>query len=183
MAPRITILMVMLVIAAPVYLAAQDPVVAPGSRIRVYAPGINDKRFVGTVVGLNAETLTLDAEIWHDGVWRPRLDVARAEIRTLELSRGRHSKAGKYALIGGLVGTATVLAAVYSCDGYCGGPGDEGRVVAGVAIGAGIGAGIGALIGASSHSEDWQTVPLDRLRIGPSPVSADGMAASFKIPL
>lgn len=183
MARRITLLVLMLVFAAPAYLAAQEPVLAPGSRIRVYAPSINAKRFVGTVVSLNADALTLDAEMWLDGVWKPRLDVPFASMKWLGLSRGRHSNAGKGALIGGLVGTALILAAVYSCDGYCGGPGDEGRVLAGMTIGGGLGAGVGALIGALSHREDWQAVPIERLRSGPSPVSVDGVAVSLTLRL
>jgi len=183
MAPRIAVLMLMLAFAAPAHLAAQDPAVAPGSRIRVYAPSINAKRFVAAVVSLDGDSLTLDAEIWRDGAWKPRLTVPFASMNSLEVSRRRHSNAGKGALIGGGVGAGLVLASLYSCDGYCGGPGEEGKAVAGVAIGGALGAGVGALIGLMFHSEDWQAVPLDKLRIGPSPVTMDGVATSLTLRL
>ena len=178
MAPRITVLILVLVFAAPAYLAAQDPVVAPGSRVRVYAPSINAEQFVGTVVGSKADTLTLDAEIWLDGVWKPRLDVAYAGMTSLELSRGRHSNAGKGALFGGITGAVAVAAAAFS-----GGGAWDGGVWARATIVVGLGTGVGALIGSLSHKEDWQAVPMDSPRIGPSPVSADGVSVSVYVRL
>ena len=178
MAPRITVLILVLVFAAPAYLAAQDPVVAPGSRVRVYAPSINAEQFVGTVVSSKADALTLDAEIWWDGAWKPRLDIAYSDMRSLELSQGRHSNAGKGALFGGLIGVGAVAAAAL----YGGGSWD-GEVWARAALVVGVGTGIGAVIGSLSHEEDWQAVPIDSPRIGQSPVSVDGVAVSVLLRL
>ncbi len=45
------------------------------------------------------------------------------------------------------------------------------------------GAVLGNVIGKSIESERWEEVPLDRLRVGLSPVTADGVAvfASLRI--
>lgn len=47
----------------------------------------------------------------------------------------------------------------------------------------GVGAGVGAAIGAVARTDRWETVPLDDIRVGLSPVTPDGVAVSATLRL
>lgn len=186
MSARITCLMLVLLFATPAYLAAQqDRIVAPGSRIRVFAPSIKTEPFVATVVSPNSDGLTLEAETWLDGVWKPRLHVSFSAMNSLELSQERHSNTGKGALIGGLLGAGLGFGlgvAAQADDCFCPGPPDGAELVLISTASVGLlGTGIGAIIGALTRSESWQPVPADKLRLGVSPVARQGATVSISI--
>jgi hypothetical protein len=77
-------------------------------------------------------------------------------VRRIEVSTGRHSHAGRGALVGSGVGGALGLLFVMSSDGgyyYT-----DGEKVAGAIGLTAMAAGVGALIGGLTHSEQWQEV-------------------------
>ena len=157
---RIGLLVAVLIASSGQRSAGQNiPVLAPGSRVRVstassYAP------VVGTVIAQEADSLRLLVA----GRGAP-VAVAFASIRDLEINRGRHSNAGRGALIGLGVGAGAGLllgVAASSCgaeDWICPGP----AAVPAMALLVGsLGTGIGALIGLTSSSERWERVSWDR---------------------
>jgi hypothetical protein len=42
---------------------------------------------------------------------------------------------------------------------------------------------LGALVGSTIKTDRWETVPLDDIRVGPSPVTPDGVAVSVTLRL
>ncbi|NIM52757.1 MAG: hypothetical protein GTO22_26515 [Gemmatimonadales bacterium] len=111
-----------------------------------------------------------------------------SSVAKLEVSRGKKSNVGRGALIGGLAGAslgAIVAAGACSADLPFGAKPScsEGDVVAIVALFTVPVTGIGALIGAVTKADRWENVPLDRIRLGPSPVAADGLALSATLRL
>ena len=80
--------------------------------------------------------------------------IPASDVRRVELSVGRHSHAGRGAVIGAVVGGALGLLAVASAgdDYYY----TDGEKVAGAVGITAMGAGVGALIGGLTHSERWQ---------------------------
>ncbi len=184
---KLTPLIITLLPAMPVSLLAQQaPPVAPGDRVRVTAPEIQSQRFVGTVIETGADTCLLKVE------GRPApLPLALAAVTQLEVSRGQANKGKTGAIIGGAVGAGIGVAVIISSyEEDCGSQflsdlcetsnvlAVASPLVLGVA-----GALLGNVIGRSIKSERWEEVPLDRLRVGRSPVSADGVAifASLQI--
>ncbi len=166
-APTVACLAAALIFTASVdLLAQQDAPVAPGARVRVSAPSIVNKRLVGTVVALKVDTLVVDAK-----GRRGPLALPLAFVTGLEVSRGRKSNVGKGAGLGFLAGAfgGAILGLVTyeECTGFC--PVDPGAggtaLILAVVLG-GVGAGLGAVIGAVIPSERWETVPLDRIRVG-----------------
>jgi hypothetical protein len=90
----------------------------------------------------------------------PARTIPASEVRRLEVSVGRHSRAGHGAIIGSAVGGALGLLAVASSGGdyyYT-----DGEKAAGVVGLTAMGAGVGALIGGLTHSERWQEVNVMR---------------------
>ncbi len=78
-------------------------------------------------------------------------------VASTEISRSRHSRAAKGALIGAGIGVAVGLVAFDMAD-----PDPDLRARWGVLFGL-VGAGTGAHIGAQSRSEKWEMVPLPSL--------------------
>jgi len=197
MAPRITHLIAVLALTTPVNLLAQQEArIAPGDRVRVMAPSISADLLVGTVLEVGADTCLLAIE-GH----APPYSLPFTSIRRLDLSRGTRSNTGKGAKIGAVIGAGlgAVLGGLIateerlvnpSCDpdnnlfGCQTEETTDYAVVAAFAVGlAVVGAGAGALIGAVSKSERWKAVPLGELRVGPSPVTEDGVALSVSLRL
>ncbi len=95
--------------------------------------------------------------------------VPVASITRLEVRRGRKSNWAEGAGIGLLVGAATG-AIIVVASGDCGGgfgpcpTAGQGAVFLG-----GLGGVIGLIIGASTTTERWVEVPLDRLRVSFAP--------------
>ena len=145
--------------------SATEPDVAPGTRVRVTVPG--QARRVGTVVALTGDTLVAR---WERG--EPR-GVPLSQLSRLEVSRGLHERpwrgAGIGLALGATVGVVIGAATYEGCEGRAncmelGGPGTN-AVAAGLVIGTG-GAVVGGLLGAVRRTEKWQTVGLERVRVG-----------------
>jgi hypothetical protein len=156
--------------------AQRQPPVYAGARVRVSAPGEGYRGLIGTVSGYDGETIGITPDNQHTSVWVPLTSVKR-----LQESRGQKGNTRKGAFIGLVVGgalCAAVGAATYQeCVDEPGGRWDcfmvpqstgEQAALGGLA-GVIIGAGIGALIGASSKTDRWEEVPLDRLRVSFAP--------------
>ncbi len=147
----------------------EEPLVAPGDKVRVSAPAVVEKRMVCTVESLKPDTLALTVE-GRDEL----LALPIAHVTKLEVGRGQKSNAGKGALIGLGVGVVVgVTLGFAACAGETGSPctNDVGEgspagfaAVLG-ATGAVLGTGIGALIGLAARTDRWETVPLDQIRV------------------
>ena len=184
-APRIVLPIAFLLIAVSNNSHAQEePPVTPGDRVRIKAPTISTRQFEGEVVALRSDTLIIDARIWERGrmQWRdqPQAKIPVASVDRIDISRGKKSNVGKGAITGGLIGAGIGLVIGIGAAAEDGGFFDFGPEVvpaAVLAVGA-YGAGIGALIGLIMPGERWEEVPVDELRVGPSPVAPDGLALS-----
>ena len=126
---------------------------APGARARVTL--LEGERVVGTVLALPPSAITLAAE--PDSAERL---IPYAAIAQLELQDGTKTRAGRYALIGGVV--AAIPGAIFGSN-----LGEDLEVndteqfyfAAGGALAFGlVGAGIGALIGKGVRVERWERV-------------------------
>lgn len=73
-----------------------------GSRVRIAAPVFGPKKQVGTIVSLTPDTLVL-----RQGASITTRPVAMSDITTVEVSRGTHTRKGKGALWGLLLGAGT----------------------------------------------------------------------------
>ena len=147
--------------------------VAPGSRVRLTAPSVSVERLVGTVVGLDEATLTLQRQGAED-----TLQVPRGAITTFETSEHR-SRKGKGAAIGALVGLGAAVALGLAVGENCGDPIPELEpLFSFVCLSKGEAAGVyailtvpaGALLGlAVAPGEKWHPSALDRLRVRITP--------------
>lgn len=167
-----------------------DTSIAPGDRVRVTAPSMDLEKGVGTVAALETDTLVVNT-----GERADALEVPLADVTKLEVHRGQKSRTGRGALIGAgvgaLAGVATVAIACASTTGGCdfseSGGSDElsdlAVATALVLMGTVVGAGVGAIIGLATRVDRWQAVPLDDIRVGPSPVTPDGVAVSVTLRL
>jgi len=95
--------LIAVVVGVGVAQADEPAPVAPGLRVRLTAPSVSGKRLVGTVVGLDDATLTLQREGGKE-----TLQVPRGAITTTEVS-WRRSRKGKGAAIGALVGLGAAV--------------------------------------------------------------------------
>ena len=181
-APRVTTLLAALFIVAPTLLAAQeDTLVASGERVRVTAPGLSSNPIVGTFDQVNRDTLLLSI----DGRAEP-ISVPISSVSKLEVSAGTKSNFAKGLGIGFLIG-ATTGALIGAASGdddpsaFMAFTAEEKAVGAGLVLGL-AGGLLGGIIGAVNPSERWEAVPVDELRIEPSPHVADAVAlvASIK---
>lgn len=170
-APRIASLLALLALIAPVEVfAQQEPIVAPGDRVRVLWLGTAP--LVSTVLALKADTLVLAVE--DRGA---PLELPLALVRKFEVSRG-----GSNALRGALIGAGLGLAlgaadALGQNDGDLIGP----EVV--MAVLGGAGATLGLVIGAMSRSDRWEEVPLDELRVSLMPHKTPALTVSMSLRL
>ncbi len=148
----ITALVVLGVVQATPVLAQDAPAPAPGTRVRVTAPAVEDRPITGVFRRAGTDTLWLDRK----GI---ELAIPRAQIERFQVSRGRRSHWLTGAFVGGLVGAGAgaVYASLY--------PGDLCSNCSEIftAAGFGIGAAAGGIIGALIRTERWQVAPvLDR---------------------
>jgi hypothetical protein len=153
---------------------------ARGTRIRVSLKASPDFLQFGIVDTLKNGWLS----------WRPvgdsSLTVPLNAISTLEVSHGRHSHAGRGALIGGstlgLLSLATFGMMASAPNGDLmrleGGWGDA---LALTAAGTAVGVGVGALIGSLSDSERWQDVPISSIRVAPVSLNRLGVGVSLRL--
>ena len=154
----------------------QDPIVAPPtiSLQRGYRIGQRARLAVGPKAKALGEPAT-------------QLAVSLASVNRLEVVRGRKSNADTGAGIGLAVGFVAGAVFGYAsseeCKSFC--MLDIGREEAAVMGAAMFGLGgfvFGALIGASSQTDRWEEVPLDRLRasLGPQRDGRLGVGGSVR---
>jgi hypothetical protein len=154
--------------------AQEPPVLEPGQRIRVRVTDDHVKRMDGIVAAIGPDTLVLHVERFRvDARGRRTTDSVRtavplAEVVSIARHVGRRSRPGRGALIGGLSACLLGLgssAAYYSSDedGYAG------YVFGGAVVVGAIGAGVGWIIGSAVTTDQWEDIPLDRVRAGIAP--------------
>ena len=170
---------VLILIASVDLLAQQEPPIPRGDRVRVSAPTIDSDPFIGTVVSMDADTLVLDLAGRNAS-----LPVPVASVTSLDVSQGTTSRVISGVLIGGVIGlvVGTVVASTkqneacgdYEGSWFCMSP----WILAGIG-GPAAGALLGAGIGSQIKVERWETVPLDRIRIGLTP-RGGGLEVSAK---
>ena len=184
---RIATVLIVSVLTTPISLLAQRDtlVLEPGMRIRVRAPTIEPDKFVATVTGVHGDTLELYAEVGRGDVERSMLEVPLSAVTRLGVSQGKHPNLGKGALTGGLVGAAIGLAVGISATGeeagiYELGASEVLQLTAGLGA---IGAGVGMIFAVLLPGERWEEIPLDKIRIEPSPVATDGVSVSLSLRL
>jgi hypothetical protein len=159
--------LIAIVVACPVVLPAQGPVLqpAPGQRVRVEREA--GPLLTGNVVAWSGDTVRIQAEATREVTAVPRGSILRYEASA---GRDRWRGARRGAFIGGVLGAAVVAAGVasdLSCD-ECFVPISVFAVPAGVALTL-IGTGVGAMIG----TERWEPAPASgatalpgRMRLG-----------------
>ncbi|HEY3121368.1 MAG TPA: hypothetical protein VGL15_12135 [Vicinamibacteria bacterium] len=133
--------------------------VRAGDRVRIAATSLSETPVEGKVVDIDRTSLRLELP-----TSKAPVAVPLSSIRHLDVSRGRRSKVGRGALIGGASAAAfmSALALIICTSG--GDCGDGGEIVRGVAYVTVAGAAAGAAVGAAFHDERWELVPLERLR-------------------
>ncbi len=190
----ITSLVALLLMARSIELIAQEKSrIEPGTRVRVtvskffqkrkddnVSPAAPKSRYVGAVVALNADTLVIRAEEWPEPLFIPF-----TYFKKLELSRGRKSRVGKGALTGFLVGTgvgaglgAAICPSLHYEDSGTMGLTEDICIPVGVASFALIGTGIGAIVGSHISGENWEKVPLEKIRMSILPNHNHGFLIS-----
>ena len=176
---------VLLLISVANLQAQESPSIQSGARVRVSASGEAYRGLIGTVSGYDSWSIGIKPDNEQSSVWVPLNSVTR-----LQQSRGQKSNTRKGALIGllagGAVGAVVGAFAYEECQevGFMAcfmSPGSAGETAAlGGLAGGLLGAGIGALIGASSKTDRWEEVPLDRLRVSFAP-RRDGFAFGMRV--
>ncbi len=175
-APRTAFLIVALLFTNPVDLSAQQEpfVLQPGDRVRVSAAHAQLYRSACTVLELRLDTLVVD----RGGA----LALPLGSITALDVSRGRKS----YTLLGAGIGFAVGFIPLYAlCQAGSCGDMDDGVTACCLEIGTmagALGGLVGGLIGSVKHDQ-WEEVPLDRLRVSIVPHRNKGIAiiASFRL--
>lgn len=140
-------------------LEAQDtPLLEPGVRVRVSTAlqASKPEWIVGTVIAVTADRLAIRPQ--RDST--REIEIARAAVTRLELSRGQHSNALTGLGLGFLFGTGAGAAIGYVAlsEGHDLSPRDAALI--GAVPGAVAGGLIGLGIGSSSKSERWQEIPV-----------------------
>jgi hypothetical protein len=173
------------VVGVSVTQADEPGPVATGLRVRLTAPSVSGKRLVGTVVGLDEATLTLQRQGGKE-----TLQVPRGAITTIETS-WRRSRKGKGAVIGALFGLGTGVALGFAIGENCGNTIPELQVIiSSLCLSKGEAAGVlalvavpaGALLGlAVAPGEKWHPSSLDRLSVRITPARGGaGLTVSLR---
>ncbi len=155
---------------------AQEPV-RTGDRIRVTAQGI--KRTTGTLRAVDQRLVMLG------GSGSPAIQIPRDSITKLEVSRGKRSNITAGILVG--TGAGLLLGAAFAVLAVDAGGSSEisNQEAAAIfaALGGSAGLLIGTIVGASTKTERWQEIPLDRLRVtvGPQPHGRFGVKIDVRL--
>ena len=176
-------------VATATALASQPPAGVPsiGSRLRVSTRGDQPTRFVGSVVRVTHDSLTLlDAR----GVTQmiSLADAGRIEMSGKKVGHPNIGAAigmGAGLIAGGMVGSLTFSeptnpdCAEFICDS----PTRAGAVTSGALLGALIGAALGALIGNDIKTDRWTTISASSLEATASvrPTSIRGAVVSLAV--
>ncbi len=171
--PRIASLVAALLLTPLLNLGAQDTLVGPGAKVRVYAPD----RLVGIIEELNPDGLLLRLEDRDS----PQA-IPFASITRLEVSRGKKSRflkgLGVGLLLGAVSGTAIGFASsddppwFFSFSAEAAVLGVLGGLAGGV---------IGGVIGATTKVDRWQELPLDQIRVTLMPYEGPGLTVSATV--
>lgn len=158
-------------------LAAQVEVVglAPGTRVRLTAPGVAEKRVTASIVYMDSDSLVLQR-----GRNPERLVIPARNVERLEISRGRSHSLGTLRGIGlGALGGGLFLGgAQVVSEGVVGGWTTL-IFISGAILGAPVGAVIGGIIGV----ERWEARPLwPRTSFGAAPADRVGLRVSWRLP-
>lgn len=130
--------------------------VAAGSRIRIQAPVLGDKRQTATVVAATSDSLSFRSRATD-------MSVATSQITTLEIAQGTRTQVGKGALMGFLIGAfsgAAIGVATYDpCEACFIDFDRSGTALLSGILGAGVGTVVGALAGLR-RVDNWVPVRL-----------------------
>lgn len=188
-APSSALLLAVLAVTAPCELnAQQDSTLAVGERVRISKRPRSAEYgdpVTGSLTEIRRDTLVVQVESPNVFVFVPL-----SSVKKLEVSRGKKSRARTGATVGfwggALAGAVIVLASDEQSDGGLLDINPEelvGKTAGGAVVGALIGAAVGAGIGALFKTDRWEEIPLDELRIGPSPIAPDGVSVSASLRL
>ena len=162
---------------APTEIAAQEPL-ASGARVRVTAPDCALRGQAATFRAIRADTLVLETT-----------ECPLASVTRLDMSRGQKSHA-RGAVVGFLTGALAGAVIGFSLGDDPPFLSREGepfpfsagnKAAIGFLLGGGVGAIIGAQIGKAVHGEQWEEIPLERLRVSLTPQLDGGFALGFSV--
>lgn len=164
--------------------AQEEPLVVPGTRVRITATKYFEKalirsRVVGTVVALTTDSLVVQTKEWYGP-----LAIPITSVTALDVSRGLKSKIVTGAGIGFLIGGAAALM-VFSyeagdSDAVCR---DECISLLEFSIIPLAPTLLGALIGALVEVDRWETVALPSVQIGLAPGPGPQLQVGLSISL
>ncbi len=145
--------------------------ISTGTRIRVTVDTAPARPLVGSLVGQDGGSIQLRMQdvqqMSRTGLPAFKVvSVLLSKITRLELSRGRHSNAGKGAMYGGLTGAGAGLVIGLAATAGNGGGFFEvgpGEVALGTLVMGGLGAGVGAIIGSLSSHDQWEVVSVPKV--------------------
>jgi hypothetical protein len=140
---------VLLVIPLSDLTAQERQIALEGARVRVAAPAAGVEQLICRAAAPQPDALVLDCGT--------RFVVPLSSVRKLEISQGHKARTLEGGVVGLLAGVA--LAATTTDD------------LAGGVVAAGAGTLFGLAIGSTIRGERWETVRLDRVRLG---ARADG---------
>ena len=166
--PAIVVLVIATLVIPWSGLSGQDiPPIAPGTRVRITAPSAGADKLIGTVVPSPVDTLMVRPADRMTAVAIPLASVTRLEVRF-----GQKSHLLLGAAIGFVAGAASLgIGSAVDCnqaDSDCA----KHQTVTLTALGGLSGGAVGALLGSFIHSDRWERVVLERMRV--SLVPADG---------
>ena len=145
-----TLLVVLAMLWLPGGLRAEEPgTVAVGSRVRVTSLETGAQPLIGQVVALEPGAVVVTGE---GGTGQKRVPLVPST--TLEVSRGKKSRATRGAMVGAALGAMPGLFMTFGDYNT-----DDGNPAAVSLVGAAAGAAIGSLVGLALKSENW--VPAD----------------------
>ena len=148
---------------APLALGAQNAsMLTAGTRVRLVTPALDAGQRTGKVVGASGDTIQFRADVYP--ITR---NIPLSQITSVEVSRGRVSSKGRFALIGLAVGGAIGFAAGHHESGGRGGQiigggrksASENAFLSAGMVGA-LGGLTGWLVGRSHTSERWVPAPV-----------------------
>ena len=165
-----------LLLLPSVLAGAEDSARPQEPRVRVTSPAAPSGLIVGTLVGLDEETLTVRASKQTNDVPLKREAVTKLEVSRRRGNRGKAVAVG--ALVGAAVGVTLGLATGSNCQPssfVCFDKGEKSVIFGLLTVPA------GALLGlAVSHGEKWETTTPDRLRVAITPKRGGvGLTVSF----
>jgi len=165
---------------APTEIAAQEPFVfEPGVLVRVTALDCGLSGRATEFRALRADTLVLETT-----------ECPLASVTRLDMSRGQKSHGRLGAVVGFLTGALSGAVIGFSLGDDPPFLSREGepfpfsagnKAAIGFLLGGGVGAIIGAQIGKAVHGEQWEEVPLERLRVSLAPQRDGRFALGFSV--